>query len=118
MIEELGMRKHGIYVGTLNLSRPWYSRMARDENFPEPGAGEYWYDYKGFYFVGEQNNKGLVLPVESIIDVRLSVVHGTKISMRKILKIIWRKGIEKVSSGFTVDDPEEVQQALVTKGWA
>ena len=105
MIEELGMRKHGIYVGTLNLSRPWYSRMVRDESLPEPGAGEYWYDYKGFYFVSEQN-------------VRLSVVHGTKISMRKILKIIWRKGIEKVSSGFIVDDPDAVRQALVTKGWA
>ena len=45
------MRSSGVYAGTLRPERPWYSRGVTFDGFPDKGPGEYWYDYKGFYFV-------------------------------------------------------------------
>jgi hypothetical protein len=112
------MRSSGIYVGTLRLDSPWYSRGVRFGGFPEKGPGEYWYDYKGFYFVRDTTGTGLVIPAESLLEVRLGLWHGIVISRTKILKLLWRKGGEKLSSGFVVKDPEQVKLALTTTGWA
>ena len=87
-------------------------------SFPEKGPGEYWYDYKGFYFVGKDTNRGLVIPSECIIAVTLGFRHGWTFSRAKLLKIIWRSGRERVSSGFIVSNPLQVMEALTTAGWA
>ena len=112
------MKSHGIYVGTLRLDSPWYSRRMKHITFPEKGPGEYWYDYKGFYFVGRDTNRGLVIPSESIIAVTLGYRHGLTFSRTKVLKIIWRNVRERVSSGFVVTHPEQVMEALTAAGWA
>ncbi len=112
------MRRRGIYVGTLRLQQPWYARMMKHQSFPAKGLGEYWYDYKGFYFVGSESSRGLVIPSETIIRVDTGFRHGTTLSRSKILKIVWRSGAEKVSSGFIVSEADQVRQALTTTGWA
>jgi hypothetical protein len=112
------MKRHGIYVGTLKIDRPWYSRRMRHIGFPENGPGEFWYDYKGFYFVGSDTNRGLVIPSDSIISVSLDFHHGWTFSWTKILRIVWRRGQERVSSGFIVPQPGQVMEALTTTGWA
>jgi hypothetical protein len=114
----LGMRSRGFYVGTLRMEQPWYRRGVTQAGFPGKGAGEYWYDYKGFYFVRDNTGRGLVIPSESIIEVKLGFWHGTTFSRGKVLKVIWRSGRERLSSGFVVRDPEHVKQALTTAGWA
>jgi len=112
------MKSSGIYVGTLRLERPWYDRRAKHGSFPQNGAGEYWYDYKGFYFVESKTNRGLVIPSESIIRVEIGFRHGITFSWNRILKIIWRNGREKMSSGFLVPRADQIKQALTTTGWA
>jgi hypothetical protein len=112
------MRSSGVYAGTLRPERPWYSRGVTFDGFPDTGPGEYWYDYKGFYFVREGTGTGLVIPAESLIEVTLGLWHGIFFSRTKILKLLWRRGGEKLSSGFVVKDPEQVRLALTTTGWA
>ncbi len=112
------MRSPGFYVGTLRPEKPWYNRSVVFGGFPDKGPGEYWYDYKGFYFVREQTGTGLVIPAESIIEVKLGLWHGIAFSRTKILKLLWRKGGERLSSGFVVKNPDQVMQALTTTGWA
>ncbi|MGD0659199.1 MAG: hypothetical protein ABSD38_14120 [Syntrophorhabdales bacterium] len=112
------MRSSGVYAGTLRPERPWYSRGVTFDGFPDKGPGEYWYDYKGFYFVREGTGTGLVIPAESLIEVTLGLWHGIFFSRTKILKLLWRRGGEKLSSGFVVKDPEQVRLALTTTGWA
>jgi hypothetical protein len=112
------MKSRGVYVGTLRLEEPWYARSMKQGNFPARGSGEYWYDYKGFYFVGSGTNRGLVIPSESIIKVEVGFLHGIAFSWTKILKIVWRSGRERLSSGFIVSQADQVKQALTTTGWA
>jgi hypothetical protein len=112
------MKRSGFYVGTLSLEKPWYNRSTEHGSFPQKGAGEYWFDYKGFYFVGHNTNPGLVIPSGSIIKVEVGFWHGMTLSWTKILKIVWRNGSEKVSSGFLVSHAEQARQALTTSGWA
>ncbi len=112
------MRNKGKYAGTLRMDRQWFSRLIRNGALGGRGAGEYWYDYKGFYFVHEGTSRGLVIPLDSIIDVTLGRCHGLSFSSGKILKIIWRQGGEKLSSGFVVERAEQLRDALTTRGWA
>jgi len=112
------MRNPGFYAGTLRMEQPWYQRSARHGGFPEKGPGEYWYDYKGFYFVGEKSNRGLVIPAESVVEVKLAFWHAFFFSSKRILKIVWRSGGERLSSGFVIEHAGEVRQALTTRGWA
>jgi hypothetical protein len=112
------MKSHGFYLGTLRLDKPWYSRNMKPAGFPGKGAGEYWYDYKGFYFLRKETNRGLVIPSESIIKIEVGFRHGITFSRMKILNIIWRTGGERVSSGFVVPQADQVKQALTTVGWA
>ena len=112
------MKNRGYYVGTLRLERPWYSRSMKQGPLSKKGTGEYWYDYKGFYFVGNEAGRGLVIPSESMIRIEVGFWHGITFSGTKILKIVWRSGREKLSSGFVVSQPEQVRQALITTGWA
>jgi hypothetical protein len=112
------MRGRGSYLGTLRLDRPWYNRSKQHPGFPEKGTGEYWYDYKGFYFVRDGTSHGLVIPLESILKVSTGFSHGLLLSRTKILKVVWRTGREKVSSAFVVSHPDQVTQALTATGWA
>ena len=112
------MRNSGFYAGTLRIEKPWYLRAVKNAGFPHKGPGEYWYDYKGFYFVRERSGAGLLIPAESLVEVKLGYWHGTSFSRSKILKLVWKKGGEKLSSGFIIKGPEQVRQALMTTGWA
>jgi hypothetical protein len=112
------MRTRGIYAGTLRMEKPWYMRALKGGGFPDKGPGEYWYDYKGFYFVGTKNGEGLLIPADSLVSVTVGYWHGTTFSRNKILRLLWRKGGEKLSSGFIVENPDQVKQALTTTGWA
>jgi hypothetical protein len=56
--------------------------------------------------------------MKSIIEVKIAFRHGATFSRRKILSIVWKKGGERISSGFIVEGPEQIKQALTTMGWA
>jgi hypothetical protein len=112
------MRSRGSYLGTLALAKPWYARTINNPAYPDKGPGEYWYDYKGFYFVRQGSGRGIVIPSESILSVSIGYRHGFSFSRLRILKIVWQKGREKLSSGFAVTHPEQIKQALTTTGWA
>jgi hypothetical protein len=112
------MRSRGSYLGTLRLDQPWYSRTLKRAGFPEKGAGDYWYDYRGFYFVRKGSGEGLLIPTESIVKVTIGYWHGLTFPGTRILKIIWRTGREQLSSGFVVSHPDQVKEALTAMGWA
>jgi len=114
----LSMRNPGFYVGTLRLEKPWYMRAVKRGAFPDRGPGEYWYDYKGFYFVREKSGIGLLIPADSLVEVSIGLWHGIAFSRTRILKLLWKRGGEKLSSGFVIKDAELVRQALTTPGWA
>ncbi len=100
------------------MELPWYRRRMRHASLPERGPGEYWYDYQGFYFLEEKTRRGLVIPMKSIVEVKIAFRHGITFSRRKILNIVWNNGGERVSSGFIVEAPVQIKQALTTMGWA
>ena len=112
------MTNRGFYTGSLKVEQPWYRRSTRHAGLPEKGPGEYWYDYQGFYFLQETTHLGLVIPMKSIIEVKIAFRHGAIFSRRKILTIVWKNGGERMSSGFIVEGPEQIKQALTTMGWA
>ena len=112
------MTKRGFYTGSLKVEQPWYCRSMKHAGRPEKGPGEYWYDYQGFYFLQENTHRGLVIPMKSIIEVKIAFRHGATFSRRKILTIVWKNGGERISSGFIVEGPEQIKQALTTMGWA
>ena len=112
------MRSPAFYVGTLRVEKPWYMRAVKKGVFPDKGPGEYWYDYKGFYFIREKSGAGLVIPADSLIHVSLGLRHGAFFSRTRILKLLWKNGGEKLSSGFVIENGEQVKQALTTPGWA
>jgi len=112
------MTNRGFYTGSLKVQQPWYRRSMTHAGLPKKGPGEYWYDYQGFYFLQETTHRGLVIPMKSIIEVKTAFRHGVTFSRRKILTIVWKNGGEKISSGFIVEGPEQIRQALTTMGWA
>ncbi len=112
------MKNQGFYTGTLKMEQPWYHRSMKHAGLPEKGPGEYWYDYQGFYFLQESTRRGLVIPMKSIIEVTIAFRHGMTFSRKKILTIVWKNGGGRVSSGFIVEGPEQIKQALTTMGWA
>ncbi len=112
------MRNRGFYAGTLRPNQPWYKRRVASDAFPAEGPGEYWYDYKGFYFTSAAGGPGLMIPLGSVVDVKIGRLHGLTFNKGKMLKIAWKNGSQAYSSGFVVQDPELVRQALITPGWA
>ncbi len=112
------MKNQGFYTGTLAMGQPWYRRGMKRAGLPEKGPGEYWYDYQGFYFLQESTHRGLVIPMKSILEVKIAFRHGTTFSRKKVLNIVWKNSGERVSSGFIVEGPEQIKQALTTMGWA
>jgi hypothetical protein len=112
------MRSRGSYLGTQGLDKPWYARSITNPGYPGKGPGEYWYDYKGFYFVRDGTGKGIVIPSDSILKVSVGYWHGLTFSRIKMLKIVWQTGRVRMSSGFIVSFPEQIKQALTATGWA
>ena len=93
------------------MEKPWYVRTMKNAAFPDKGPGEYWYDYKGFYFVREKSGTGLLIPADSLIDVRVGFWHGLTFSRTRILKLLWRNGNERLSSGFATKDADRQASA-------
>ena len=103
------MRNSGFYVGTLRMEKPWYMRAVIHGGFPDKGPGEYWYDYKGFYFVREKSGTGLLIPADSLVEVSLGLRHGTTFSRTRILKLLWKKGGEKPMSAYEYYDHDNLK---------
>jgi hypothetical protein len=112
------MRSQAFYMGTLQMRKPWYARTKGGGAFPDKGPGEYWYDYKGFYFIREKSGAGLLIPADSLIEVKVGHWIGPSFSRTSILKLLWKSGGEKLCSGFAIKNAEQVKQALTTSGWA
>ncbi len=112
------MKSRGYFTGALKMTEPWYRRTVRNGALPGKGQGECWYDYQGFYFLHEKTHRGLMIPMKSIVEVKVAFRHGLTFSRKKMLAIVWKNGAEKLSCGFIVEDPESVKLALVTAGWA
>ena len=112
------MTSKATYLGTITAGDPWYKGFLR-AGFPPIGEGEFWFDRKGFYFSGKAGSPGVVIPTDSILEVRLGRWHARSLRVKgNILKITWKKNGRKVISGFVMDEAEQVRGALTTQGWA
>jgi hypothetical protein len=112
------MTSKATYVGTVAAGDPWYKPYLRI-GFPPIGEGEFWFDRKGFYFSVKTGGAGVVISVESILEVALGRWHARSLRLKgNILKITWKKNGRKVISGFAMEQAQQVRDALTTKGWA
>jgi len=100
-------RKEGAYLGT-EIGGKWWKRYKRDRLFAR-GSGTYWLGDDGFYFLRYLTKTPMFIPYSAVSEVELGKWHAGRWAMgRPVLKLVWRKGDLKLSSGFVVsrDDVE------------
>jgi hypothetical protein len=94
-------RKKGHYLGT-EIDEKWWKRYRRDKFFAR-GNGEYWLDEEGLCFRRYLTKRLICVPFERIEQIKLGKWHaGRWCGGLLVLKILWRKDGQSLSSGFVV----------------
>ena len=89
----------GAYLGT-EIDETWWKRYRKDGFFAR-GNGEYWFEDDGMHFRRYLTKKPIIIPYNSIQELRLGKWHAGQWRMGKaIVKIMWVKDGLRLSSGF------------------
>lgn len=98
-------RGKGSYLGT-EIDEKWWKRY-RGNKFLARGNGEYWLGEKGFHFRRYLTKSPLCGPFQSTRQVKLGNWHAGRWCGRlTVLKILWDKDGQSLSSGFVVSKNE------------
>jgi hypothetical protein len=105
----------GHYLGTV-IDEKWWKRYKKDKLFAR-GNGHYWYDETSFYFLRYLTRVPIQIPRHKIIRFEIGKSHaGRWLFKQKVLKMIWEKDGQLLSSGFIVardrQETEVVMAAL------
>jgi hypothetical protein len=99
-------KQKGHYLGT-EINEKWYRRYTKDGLLAR-GNGEYWLDEQGFYFLRYLTKEPIFIPFDKIIEIKIGKWHSGRWAYGiPILKIIWQKDSQKLSSGFIVSKHKE-----------
>lgn len=104
-------QRRGHYLGT-EADERWYKRYLKD-GLAARGYGRFWYDERGFYFRRNPTDKPIFIPYDTFVDVRLGPWHAGRWAYgNPIVKIVWARNGDRLSSGFIVGRTEDAAVAL------
>lgn len=105
-------KKKGGYLGT-EIDRKWWKRYKKDGLLAR-GNGEFWMDAEGMHFHRYMLNKDITIPWSAMTGFDLGKWHAGKWLMGyPVLKVLWEKDNQKLSSGFVLTkDWKEAQQFI------
>ena len=104
-------KKLGQYLGT-EIDEKWYKRYMRDKMFAR-GNGHFWHDEKGIYFHRFLTKTPLLIPWHRITKIKVGNWHSGRWCMGlPIIKVVWRKDSQKLSSGFLMSNKKEETMKL------
>lgn len=104
-------KKRGSYLGT-EVDEKWYKRYRQDGFFAR-GSGEYWFEEDGLHFRRFLTKKALVVLFKSIRQVKLGSWHAGKwVIVKRVIKLVWEKDGQTLSSGFVLARSQENTERL------
>lgn len=105
-------KRRGHYFGT-ELDEKWWRRYSRDGLLAR-GTGEYWFDETALCFRRYLTSEPIVIRFRDVIEVKVGRWHaGQWGGGAPVVKIVWRKGNRRLSSGFVFSrDAEETRKLL------
>ncbi|NIP43143.1 MAG: hypothetical protein GWO41_02780 [candidate division Zixibacteria bacterium] len=96
-----GEKYEGAYLGT-EINEVWWKRYKKDKMFAR-GNGKFWFDEMGIYFHRYLTRQPLYIPFNQMRAFKIGQWHAGRWAMHiPILKIIWYKDNQKLSSGFAL----------------
>lgn len=108
-----GTENSGHYLGT-EIEEKWWRRYSKEKMFAR-GNGTYWYDDDSFFFLRYLTKQPLSIPLRNIIDFKIGKWHAGKWGAgQPVLKIIWTRDGQKLSSGFMISKQREDIDRLIS----
>ena len=106
-------KRRGHYLGT-EIDEKWWRRYCRDGLLAR-GNGEYWLDASALYFRRNLTKKPIVIPLCDVLDVKVGRWHsGRWAGGAPVVKILWKKADERLSSGFVLtSDARELERLVL-----
>lgn len=104
-------RAHGNYLGT-EVDERWYKRY-RKNGFFARGSGEWWFEEDGLHFRRFLTRQPLVVPFQLVQQVKLGSWHAGKwVIVKRVIKLVWEKDGQTLSSGFMLARSQENTERL------
>jgi len=105
-------KKRGHYLGT-ELGGKWWRRYSKD-GFLARGIGEYWIDTSAIFFRRYLRETPIVIFFGDVLDVKVGKWHsGRWAGGLPVVKIVWKKAENLLSSGFVFSRDSSETAALV-----
>lgn len=104
----------GKYFGT-EIDKKWWKRYTKNKMLAR-GNGTFSYDEQSISFLRLLTSTPIVIESEQIIEIQIGKWHaGQWGSGKPILKIMWKKGNQLLSSGFSVKTESGAIKELVSE---
>ena len=104
-------KARGHYLGT-EIDEKWYKRYRQDGFFMR-GNGEWWFEEEGLFFRRYLTKQPLVVPFRHIKQVKLGSWHAGKwVIAKRVIKLVWEKDGQTLSSGFILTRNKENTERL------
>lgn len=104
--------KRGHYLGT-EINEKWWRRYTKDGLLAR-GIGEFWINASSVYFRRYLTDVPIVISFGDVLDVKVGKWHsGRWAGGALVIKIVWRKGDIRLSSGFLLSRDARETEVLV-----
>jgi len=105
-------KRRGHYFGT-EVDEKWWRRYTKDGFFAR-GMGEYWFDASALFFRRYLTDAPVVVPFGDVLDVKVGKWHsGRWAGGAPVVKIVWKKENDRLSSGFMLSSDARETERLV-----
>ena len=105
-------KRRGHYLGT-EIDGKWWRRYSSDGLLAR-GNGEFWIDASALFFRRYLTKIPIVIPFGDVLDVNVGTWHaGRWAGGAPVVKIVWKKADNHLSSGFVFSRDARETEALV-----
>jgi hypothetical protein len=105
-------RRRGHYLGT-EIDERWWRRYTKDGFFAR-GMGEYWFDTSALFFRRHLTDAPLVVSFGDVLEIKVGKWHsGRWAGGARVVKIVWKKENNRLSSGFVFSSDAGETERLV-----
>jgi len=105
-------KRRGHYLGT-EINGKWWRRYSSDGLLAR-GNGEFWIDASALFFRRYLTKIPIAIPFGDVLDVKVGTWHaGRWAGGAPVVKIVWKKADNHLSSGFVFSRDARETEALV-----